>query len=105
MFLVVREPNNVNYVLKVAEMENIEAIKKSRDGVPNNSIKNEDDEEDDEDMVCAGGEWDMMHETDLMWDSDYEEEIEDFPPPAGSTTSTDLPMHKYPFKLKQDGLG
>lgn len=83
-------------------MEDIKTTEKSRVGVPPNSIE-EDDEDDDEDMPCAAGEWDMMHE--MLSDSDFEVDSEEFPQPVGSTSNTDLPMHKYPFKLKQDGLG
>lgn len=83
-------------------MENIKTTERTQVSVPHNSIK-EDGEDDDEDMPCAAGEWDMMQE--MMSDSEFEVDSEDFPQPVGSTSNTDLPMHKYPFKLKQDELG
>lgn len=72
--------------------------------------KSRDEEDDDENKLsgCRAYE-DILDETDLTSeeDSDLDIDSDDYiqlPHPATSTSET-VPMHKYPFKLKQGELG
>lgn len=68
-------------------------------------------EDDDKNKLSGSREYeDSLDETDLISEvySDLDIESDDYsqlPHPVSGTSETVLPMHKYPFKLKQGELG
>lgn len=67
--------------------------------------KSSDEEEDDEDKTSDCGAYgdnlsDLMTDQDSDLDIDSDDSFE-LPQPVSSASETVVPMHKYPFKLKQ----